>query len=178
VAAPLLYAGSGQIGAIVPYSVDGQPGTQMQVKNGTQMSDSIALPVTATGPSIFSTNLSGTGPAAVLNEDGKTVNSATSPAPRGSVISIYATGEGQTNPLGQDGLLAASLPLPRPRATVSVRIDGKPAEVQYAGAAPGQVAGLMQVNVKIPEGVGVGDVPVEIQVGDSKSQPGMTIAVK
>jgi uncharacterized protein (TIGR03437 family) len=176
--APLLYAGSGQIGAIVPYAVDGRPGTQMQVKNGTQVSDPIALPVTATGPSIFSTNLTGAGQAAVLNEDGRTVNSSNSPAPRGSVISIYATGEGQTSPLGVDGLLAAGLPFPRPRATVSVRIDGKPAEVLYAGGAPGQVAGLMQVNVKIPEEITAGEVPVEIQVGDANSQPGMTIAVK
>lgn len=178
VAAPLLYASSGQVAAIVPYSVDGRAGTQMQVKNGTQSSDSIALPVTAAGPSIFSANLSGTGPAAVLNEDGLTVNSAAAPAPRGSVISIFATGEGQTDPAGVDGLIAASLPLPRPKQAVSVRIDGQPAEVTYAGAAPGQVAGLMQVNVKIPAGVAVGDVPVEIQVGDAKSQPGMTIAVK
>ena len=178
VPAPLLYAGSGQIAAIVPYSVDGRAGTQMQVKNGTQSSDPIALPVTAAAPSIFSANLSGTGPAAVLNEDGLTVNSAAAPAPRGSVISIFATGEGQTDPAGVDGLIAASLPLPRPRQAVSVRIDGQPAEVTYDGAAPGQVAGLMQVNVKIPAGIAVGDVPVEIQVGDAKSQPGMTIAVK
>jgi uncharacterized protein (TIGR03437 family) len=178
VPAPLLYASSEQVAAIVPYAVDGQTGTQMQVKNGTQSSEPIALPVTPAGPSIFSANLSGTGPAAVLNEDGITVNSSAAPAPRGSVISIYATGEGQSNPVGVDGLIAATLPFPRPRQTVLVRIDGREAKVHYAGAAPGQVAGLMQVNVEIPPGVATGDVPVEIQVGDAKSQPGMTIAVK
>jgi uncharacterized protein (TIGR03437 family) len=50
--------------------------------------------------------------------------------------------------------------------------------VQYAGAAPGNVAGLFQVNVQIPAGAGTGDVPIVIQVGDAKSQPGMTISVK
>ena len=93
------------------------------------------------------------------------------------MISIYATGEGQTASAGVDGLIAGSLPLPRPRQPVSVRIDGQAAEVVYAGAAPGQVAGLMQVNVKIPA-ASRGDVPVEIQVGDAKSQAGMTIVVK
>jgi uncharacterized protein (TIGR03437 family) len=178
VPAPLLYASSGQVAAIVPYGVDGKSGTQMQVKNGSLTSDPIALPVFQTAPSIFSVNLTGTGPAAVLNEDGVTVNSSSNPAARGSVISIYATGEGQTSPGGVDGLIATGTPLPRPTRVVAVRIDGQPAEVQYAGAAPGQVAGLMQVNVKIPAGVSIGDVPIEIQVGDAKSQPGMTISVR
>jgi len=75
-------------------------------------------------------------------------------------------------------LIAAAAPLPRPIRAVTVLVDGQPAEVQYAGAAPGQVAGLMQVNVRIPAGVSTGEVPIEIQVGDAKSQPGMTIAVR
>ena len=33
--APLLYASSGQLAAVVPYSVDGKLGTQVQVTNGT-----------------------------------------------------------------------------------------------------------------------------------------------
>ncbi|HXA48914.1 MAG TPA: IPT/TIG domain-containing protein [Candidatus Acidoferrum sp.] len=178
VPAPLLYASSTQVMAIVPYGIDGKAGTQMQVKNGSLSSDLVALPVAQAAPSIFSVNLTGTGPAAVLNQDGMTVNSSTNPAPRGSVISIYATGEGQTSPAGVDGLVASGTPLPRPTRAATVRIDGQPAEVQYAGAAPGQVAGLMQVNVRIPAGVSSGDVPIEIQVGDAKSQPGMTIAIK
>lgn len=178
VAAPLLYASSGQVAAIVPYAVDGQSGTQMQVKTGGLASDPIALPVTQAAPSIFSVNLSGAGPAAVLNEDGVTVNSASTPAAKGSIISIYATGEGQTAPGGVDGLIAGSAPLPKPKLPVTARIDGQSAEVLYAGAAPGQVAGLLQVNLRIPAGVSSGTVPIEIQVGDAKSQAGMTIGVK
>jgi len=178
VPAPLLYASGGQVAAVVPYSADGKPGTQVQVKNGTLSSDPIALPVTPVAPSIFSVDMSGTGPAAVLNEDGLTVNSAAAPAAKGSVIAIYATGEGQTSPAGVDGLIASGDVLPRPAQPVAVRVDGQPAEVLYAGAAPGQVAGLMQVNVRIPAGVSSGSVPIEIQVGDVRSQAAMTIAVK
>jgi uncharacterized protein (TIGR03437 family) len=43
----------------------------------------------------------------------------------------------------------------------------------YAGGAPGQVAGLMQVNVQIPIGVRPGGyVPVVLQVGDVSTTPG------
>jgi uncharacterized protein (TIGR03437 family) len=178
VAAPLLYSSAGQVAAIVPYEVDGKSGTQIQVKNGSLSTDPLPLPVVPSGPSIFSVNLSGYGPAAVLNQDGLTVNSSAAPAARGSSISIYATGEGQTTPAGVDGALATGAALPKPKLPVQVWIDGQPATVQYAGAAPGNVAGLFQVNVQIPAGAGTGDVPIVIQVGDAQSQPGMTISVK
>jgi uncharacterized protein (TIGR03437 family) len=178
VPAPLLYSSAGQVAAVVPYAVDGKPGTQMQLKNGSLSSDPVALPVTPAAPSIFSVNLSGAGPAAVLNQDGLTVNSAAAPAARGSIISIFATGEGQTDPGGVDGALATGSALPHPVKPVQVWVDGRPAEVQYAGAAPGQVAGLFQVNVRIPAEAGTGDIPIVIQVGDAKSQAGMTVSVR
>jgi uncharacterized protein (TIGR03437 family) len=178
VPAPLLYATSGQVAAVVPYGIDTRPGTQVQVKNGNLVSDPIPLPVTPVAPSIFSTNYTGTGPSAVLNQDGLTLNTAKTPAPKGSVISIYATGEGQTSPAGVDGLIATGTEMPHPTRAVKVWIDGKAAEVTYAGAASGQVAGLLQVNVKVPADAASGEVAIEIQVGEAKSQAGMTIAVK
>ncbi|HEY2107300.1 MAG TPA: hypothetical protein VGH29_15985, partial [Candidatus Binataceae bacterium] len=178
VPAPILYTSAGQVAAVVPYEVDGKLGTQVQVKNGSLNSDTVALPVAAVAPSIFSVNLSGAGQAAVLNQDGLTVNSAKSPAARGSIISIYATGEGQTQPGGIDGRISAGGSAPAPTRPVTVLIDGKPAEVQYAGSAPGAVAGLFQVNVKIPTDAATGDVALEIHVGAAISQPGITISVR
>ena len=177
VPAPLLYSSSGQVAAVVPYEVDGKLGTQVRVRNGSSTSDSVALPVWPVAPSIFSVNLSGTGPAAVLNGDGLTVNSPASPAVKGGFISIFATGEGQTVPGGIDGQIASGT-LPHPAQAVQVLIDGRPAEVQYAGAAPGAVAGLFQVNARIPLDSSSGSVPIEIHVGAASSQPGMTIAVQ
>jgi uncharacterized protein (TIGR03437 family) len=178
VAAPLLYSSGGQLAAVAPYALDGKLGTQVQVRSFTGTSDAVAMPVTPVAPSIFSVNLSGAGPAAILNQDGFTVNSLASPAAKGTVISIYATGEGQTQPGGIDGMIASGTSLPKPRQTVQVLIDGRAAEVQYAGAAPGQVAGLFQVNALIPMDASSGNVPIEIQVGNARSQPGMTVAVK
>lgn len=178
IAAPILYTSAGQVAAVVPYAVDGKLGTQVQVRNGSLTSDPVALPVAAVAPSIFSVNLSGTGPAAVLNQDGFTINSAKAPAAKGSYISIYATGEGQTNPGGIDGRISTGGSLPKPTLTVQAWVDGKSAEVQYAGAAPDAVAGLFQVNVRIPLDAASGDVPIEIHVGTASTQAGMTVSVK
>ena len=50
---------------------------------------------------------------------------------------------------------------------MSATIGGLPAVVQYAGAAPGEVAGLMQVNLQIPSGIQSGGyVPVVLRVGN------------
>jgi len=144
VPAPILYTSSGQVAAVVPYAVDSKLGTPVQVRNGSLTSGAVALPVAQVSPSIFPVNLSGTGPAAVLNQDGMTVNSSRSPAAKGSCISIYATGEGQTNPGGIDGRISSGGSLPKPVREVQAWVDGKPAEVPYAGAAPEAVAGLFQ----------------------------------
>ena len=48
----------------------------------------------------------------------------------------------------------------------------------YAGAAPGQVAGILQVNVRVPADVPKGtSVPVSITVGAATSQAGVTLAI-
>ena len=119
-------------------------------------SDLVALPVAPVAPSIFSADYTGSGQGAILNQDGVTVNSTAAPAAKGSIIAIYATGEGQTNPGGVDGQLANGATLPKPKLPIQVLINGKPAEVQYAGAAPKAVAGLFQVNAKIPRRHSVG----------------------
>jgi uncharacterized protein (TIGR03437 family) len=175
--APLLYSSAGQVGAIVPYGVDGKAGTQVTVKNGAATSDPVALPVVASAPGIFSVDLSGAGQGAILNQD-QTVNSSANPAAAGSVVVIYATGEGQTMPAGIDGKFAAGPGYPAPELPVSVTIGGLPADVLYAGAAPTLVAGVMQVNARVPAGVTSGDNAVTVTVGTASSQPGITLAVK
>ena len=61
------------------------------------------------------------------NQDG-TLNSTVDPAPRGSVISLYATGEGVTSRRSADGQPAASL-APQPVLPVTVTIGGSTAEI-------------------------------------------------
>jgi uncharacterized protein (TIGR03437 family) len=176
--APLLYSSAGQVAAIAPYALDGKTGTQVRVVNGTLFSDSVALPVTPVGPSVFTMDLTGSGQGVILNEDVVTVNSTVKPADKGSIVVIYATGEGQTTPAGLDGQLANGPFYPKPIQKVTVNIGGIPAEVLYAGAAPTLVAGVMQINVRIPVNAPSGNVPVDIVVGTTHSQPGVTVSVK
>ena len=62
--------------------------------------------------------------------------------------------------------------------SVTVTIGGKSATTNYAGQAPQAVAGIMQVNALVPDGVTPGSaVPVAIKVGDFTTQSGVTIAV-
>lgn len=173
--APLIYAAETQISAIVPYGVKA-PSTQMQVVYQGFRSDMVTLDVAAAAPGLFTIDATGTGLGAILNQDTK-VNSATNPAAKNSVISLFATGEGQTNPAGVDGKLARA-PLPRPVLPVTVQIGGRDSVVLYAGAAPGLPAGVMQVNVRIPAQTPTGAVPVTIVVGASASQAKVTVAVQ
>ena len=90
---------------------------------------------------------------------------------------IFGTGEGQTDPPGIDGALTADVPR-SPLLPVSVTIGGKQAQVQYAGPLAG-VAGMLQVNVVVPDGVDPGPaVPVVLTVGEASSQNAVTLALQ
>jgi uncharacterized protein (TIGR03437 family) len=126
---------------------------------------------------VFTIDATGTGQGSIVNQDG-TVNGVANPAARGSVISIYATGEGQTSPAGVTGSVTQA-DLKTPLLPVTVTMGGINATVQYAGSASDAVAGLLQVNVVVPQGVSpAAAVPVVVGVGGVASQPGVTLAVK
>lgn len=90
---------------------------------------------------------------------------------------IYATGEGQTDPPGADGKLTNDV-LPRPLQAVGVQIGGVDADVLYAGGAPGLVAGLLQVNVRVPAGISDPAAPVLLRIGGAAGPVGATLAVQ
>jgi len=176
--APLVYVRANQVNAIVPYAVSGKPSTQLQVEYRGVRSSSMTLVVADAAPGVFTLNNQGIGQAAVINQD-DSINSIVSPAARNSVVLLFATGEGQTTPAGVDGKVAATPPYPAPVLPVKVTIGGKAAEVLYAGAAPGFVAGAMQINARIPSDAPNGDaVPVTITVGSRSSQPGVSLSVR
>ena len=173
--APLLYASASQINAIVPYEVASRTTVQMTVQTLGGQSDAYTIQIGATAPGIFITTQNGRGQAAILNED-NSYNGQTSPAARGSIVQVFATGEGGTQPPAITGSVTGTLAVPV--ATVSATVGILPAEVVFAGAAPQAVAGLFQVNVRIPADAPTGDVPIMLTVGNVNSQTGATVAVK
>jgi len=163
VPAPLLFVSANQVNTIVPYGVN--ESTRLQVTYQDRPTNTITLPVTASSPGVF----------AITNQDGS-VNSAANRAGPGSVLVIYGTGEGQTTPAGVDGAVSNSV-FPKPNLPVTVTIGGRPAEVLYAGAAPGFVSGVLQLNVTIPAGVS-GTVPLVIRVGEAATPAGLNVNVQ
>ncbi len=176
IAAPLLYVSASQINAIVPYELAGRATAQIQVESGGFRSAPFLASLREAAPGIFTISGSGSGQGAIVNQDG-TLNSAENPAARGAIVSIYATGEGAIQPAPATGRIAAGPPA-TPVLPVSVAIEGLAAPVLYAGPAP-MAAGLLQVNVRIPDGATPSDqAPVQLMVGTFAAQPGVTIAVR
>ena len=175
VAAPVLFASSGQVSAVVPFGLAESSTTVLRVEYQGVATSPILLNVAPAVPGIFTADVLGTGQGSIINSDG-TRNAAASPAAPDSVIAIYASGGGLFSAPVDDGAVitdAVGLALP-----VSVTIDGAPAEVLYAGAAPGLVAGVLQINVRIPANTRTGSLEVLLHVGDASSQVGATVAVQ
>ena len=177
--APIIYAMSSQVGVVVPYAVVSSLTTAVEVEYIGIRSEPVVLAVAAAAPGLFTANALGSGQGAILNQD-YSANSSENPAPRGSVVMLFGSGEGLTTPPGVDGKLAEP-PLARPNLPVAVTVAGTKADIEYAGGAPGLVAGLLQVNVRIPLTTAPGSQPVLLTVNDSSpvtSQQGVTVAVR
>ena len=154
VAAPLLYASSGQINLIAPASIEGKTTTHLCVAaSGT--TGCMDVPVAPTTPGVFLADAAGH--AAAINQDG-TINSAQNPAMIGSVVSIYLTGLGTVSPAVPDGAITP-IPIPNlnapPTITMSWQVSPSNqvslnAQILYAGPAPLEVEGLDQINLVVP----------------------------
>jgi endo-1,4-beta-xylanase len=173
-AAPLIYALAGQASAVVPYGVSGKQQTVVQYQYNGVNSNTVTIPVAPSAPAIFSTDASGAGPGAVLNQD-FSLNTAASPAAGGSVITVFATGGGTIQGGATDGALAPAAG--NQTLPVTATIGGATANVAYAGPAPGEVNGVMQVNLTVPASM-TGAQPLILTVGGVTSQSGITVAVK
>jgi uncharacterized protein (TIGR03437 family) len=156
--------------------VVGMSSTQVQIEYRGILSNTLILPVVPSEPGLFTLEASGSGQGLIFDAMGKP-NSDSNPAAAASVLTLYATGEGQTLPAGINGLIATD-PAPVPVLPVSVTFDGIDAPVLYYGGAVGQVAGMMRIDVQVPDGVASGARPVVVQVGDGRSQTGVIVAIQ
>jgi uncharacterized protein (TIGR03437 family) len=153
-ACTILYTSSQQINAIFPFDVYGSNrAVVLEVFSGGRLVGKVSQNLVASQPGIFTLDGSGRGPAAALNEDGS-LNRADNRARAGSVVSIFATGTGERVEFDSAGNIASG-PGGALRYPVSVvfytdELKGAWAEVLYAGDAPGNVIGLVQINARIP----------------------------
>jgi uncharacterized protein (TIGR03437 family) len=193
--APIIMVSNNQINAVVPVAVAAvinttNPAVSVQVLNTNTTPAAATQPfnvmVIQEDPGTFTFGGLGQGQAAVLDYDNTSqtysINSAKNAAARGSTILIYATGMGDLAIPVADGVVASAAAALADN-TVRVDIAGQPAVVSYAGAAPGAVAGLVQINAIIPPTVSTGAaVSLTVSVGAAttsrRSQPSVTISVK
>ena len=142
--APLISVQASSIVCVVPFEIAST--TQVTVSSNGQRSNPVRTAVMASAPQILS----------IANQDG-TANSADHPAKAGSVISLYVSGLGATSPPGADGLVnAAPLPVPLMQVSVYLPVGNSGAQITptAVSAAPALIAGITQVNVRLPASIG------------------------
>jgi uncharacterized protein (TIGR03437 family) len=181
-AGPILYAGAGQVNTIVPYELISGSNASIEVIFGDARSNSVTVPVVSAAPGVFSADATGQGGGAILDVNYHLV-SASNPVSPGAAIQIFATGQGQTSPAGVDGLIEPLIlsMLPSPLLAGGVTIGNVPVpakDILYVGAAPGLVAGALQVDVLVPDGVAPGAASLFVSIGGIDSQVGVTVAIK
>ena len=178
IAAPLLYSSATQVNAIVPYETAGCTQTVLQVRYQGVLSSGTTLPCASAAPGVFTFNASGSGPAAAANQDG-TFNGPSSPAAKGSYVTLYFTGGGQTNPAGITGSITGTSTLKWLTQGASVTVGDVAATVTFDGAAPTFVDGVLQLNIQLSGSTPSGNaLPVVIKVGSAFSPATATLAVQ
>jgi uncharacterized protein (TIGR03437 family) len=173
---PILSATPSQVNAIVPSSITPGESVEVFVQFDTAASAPVRVPVIPSAFGLATVDASGSGPGAILNQDGN-VNSGAQPAARGSVVSLFGVGLGSSLPDLVDGMLVISTPHPKPAAPVTATIGGQPAELLYAGAAPYLPFGVTQINLRIPAGIAGGAQPIVVAV-NGVSTRAVTIAIR
>ncbi|HVW10406.1 MAG TPA: hypothetical protein VHC90_17585, partial [Bryobacteraceae bacterium] len=168
---PLLYAGAGQVNALIPEGIAPNASYPLVVVRGTAQSVPVSLTVTQLQPGAYTVNTSGSGAGIVTNALTGALISTSNPAHAGDFLVIYGTGlgaltgtNGETQP--GDGAAAPSDTVFHTKATVSVTVGGVQVPALFSGLTP-TFAGLYQVNIQMPQGVTPGDsVPLAITATD------------
>ncbi|MBK5293990.1 MAG: hypothetical protein JJE04_20230 [Acidobacteriia bacterium] len=177
VPAPLLYVSATQINAMIPFEASGRPRILIEVSYQGLLSETLTVATAETAPILFTSDGSGRGQGAILNQNGS-LNSPSIPAPRGSVVVLYGAGGGIFSTPIPTGLVAEGAG-PLPLAPVNIFVGGVQAAVLYAGPAPHTVAGILQFNVWIDEQMSQGPaVPLTVKIGEAFSQQGVTLAIQ
>ena len=173
---PLLYAGPGQVNALIPRSLNPNTAYQLIVQRGATSSVPVPLTIAQYQPGIYTLDLSGSGQG-MVEVAGTTMlaaptGSGSRPVQRGSeYLAIFATGLGPVVGANGEAPPADGAPAPlttiyRTTASVTATIAGIDAPVVFSGLSPSLVA-VYQVNVQVPAAVPTGSsVPLVLTVTD------------
>ncbi len=156
IAAPVYLVSQGQISALIPYEIAGQPFATFQVVEGNSKSNAVTVYLDNSAPGIYTLTENGIGAGAILHTNFTTVTDK-SPAMPGETVIMFMAGLGPVTPGVADGAAAPGSPVSKSVEAEDIGIFlGDPsngflqADVSFAGLAPG-FAGLYQVNFTVPQ---------------------------
>jgi len=152
-AAPILLGTAEGIWVQTPTELPGGSAS-LVVMDVTGSSITSAVEIRAASPGIFY----------ITHADGNVVSEG-NPAQPGETVVAWATGLGRAISHDDSGQPAPSDHLVALRAPVTATIGGQPAQVAWAGLAPGY-AGLQQVNLVVPDSIEEGVWQIKLSVGE------------
>src|SRR5581483_1773065 len=174
--APVAAVNGNQVTTMVPFSAAGKPAVQVYIVYNNKANTSATIEMVAAVPGIYTVDGSGSGPAAVVNQDGSP-NSDGNPAARGSTMTFQGTGFGEMTPAMADNAVVGDNP-PTPELPVSVSIGGVDAPVIAATGVKGNLGGLVQVTVQVPDAAPSGAAPLALKVGTQVARQHVTVAIQ
>ena len=109
----------------------------------------------------------------IIGPTGNSLGYATVAAKAGDTVELFALGLGPTNPVVPAGqAFSATAPTISPVGLLINNVSATPAFAGLSGA------GLYQINLTIPKGVGMGDVSIEATVGGVRTPAGAVISLQ
>ena len=147
VPAPMFLASGAQLNLQVPFEVAGKTSTEVIVNYLGSASATVAVPVLPTQPDFFT--VPGTGNVKAYNLPGYTLNTAQTPAPRGSYVEVYGTGVGKASYTVLTGQGAPQY-LPGFTGNYTYSVGGSPAAAALFGGYTPTAVGLAQWDLQIP----------------------------
>jgi uncharacterized protein (TIGR03437 family) len=167
-AAPVWYVSPTQINFLVPSLLVAGREVEVWVTVEGRLGPYVRVPLVEPAPALFAYDRD----TALLIDLGGQVRTRQNPVQGGEDIILLATGLGKSTPDTPFRALASgAAPLAR-RFEFRVLLDGVAVDdrlVRYVGTAPG-LAGVQQINLKLPEGVGAMPV-IRLGVGNVLSPP-------
>ena len=167
----LLFASKNELRVIASFEIR-RPVVKVEVARGGLISDPVLVDVAGAAPGLFTSDFSGKGQAAALDENGQ-LNSPDNPAAPGSIVRLYATGLGELAASEQLDVLGRRVW--KPVLPVSVFFGDQPAEM--ISVEPAGVPGVMEIKARLPDIVTAGVVAVRVSAGEADSQSGVMVVV-
>lgn len=109
----------------------------------------------------------------ILGPTGNSLGYATVAAKAGDTVELFGVGFGPTTPAVPAGQAFSGQAVTT--NTVQLSVGGKPVNPSFSGLSS---AGLYQLNVTIPVGLGAGDLPLTATVGGVQTQTGVVISLQ